>query len=448
MIATLGILGVAAAGLAVAGAFRGPHLDDASVAAATALLRPEQRLVLRADQAIDPVATDDVRIDPETPIEVTSDGRSITLRFTGMLRALTEYRVSADVRGAATGAPGSWDYTFTTPDLDVAVLVRDLDGADRIVRHSVSGGDPAVLFRDDRIQEFALTPDGVVAVVLDETGVDGRVVIAPEGETITQQVATPAPGRIQQLRASATTGRIGFTFSSSDARDPDAVSSRLVLFDPLDPSGVARPVTGLDGEPLSVIDWAFVPGTPYLVAHAFDESLVLIDTADPEGVPAPLGEHAEMRGFLPGTLRLVVADPLSGALIDLRDGSTTTFTPPDDGLDDAVYRGTLLALSDDSYVEVVSRPSGDSGFVLDYEVLVVGPDGSDTVFDPAAGIPVRAVCLSPNAQYLAVEVQDPEGESDGYPNLPARTASTTYFVDLGTGSANRGIPGFASSWCG
>ena len=447
VLATVGILAVAVAGLGVAGAFRAPHLDDASVAAATALQRPDQRLVLQADQAIDPVDADDVRIEPEVPIEVNSDGRAITVRFTGMLRALTDYTVSVDVRGASTGVAGSWQYRFTTPDLDVAVLVRDPEGADEVLGRAVSGADAEVLFRADRIQEFALTPDGVAAVVLGETGADGRVVIAPTGETTLQEVALPGEGRIQQLHASATTGRIGFTFTTADPRDPDAVSSRLLLFDPVDPSGIARPVTGLDGQPLSVIDWMFVPGTPYLVAHAFDESVLLVDTTDLDAVPSPLGEHAELRGFLPGTLRLVVADPLSGGLVDLRDGGTTTFDPPDDGLDDGVYRGTLLALAEDRYVEVVSRPSGDTGFVLDYEVLLVGPDGATTIYDPPAGVPIRAVCLSPNAQYLAVELQDPAGEPDGYPNVPGRTASTTYFVDLATGSANRGISGFATSWC-
>jgi hypothetical protein len=452
VLATVGILSVAVAGLGLAGTFRAPHLDDASVAAATALLRPDQRLVLQADQEIEPVEASDVRISPATPIEVSADGRAVTVRFPGMLRALTEYTVSVDVRGASTGVAGSWEYAFTTPDLDVAVLVRDLERPDEVVRRAVSGDDPEVLFRADRIQEFALTPDGVAAIVLDESATGpaaaaGRVVLAPEGETITQEISLPGEGRLQQLHASETTGRIGFTFSSTDTRDPEAVSSRLLLFDPLDPSGVVRPVTGLDGEPVSVIDWMFVPGTPYLVAHTFGEAVLLVDTSDPEAVPAPLGEHAELRGFLPGTLRLVVADPLSGGLLDLRDGGTSEFTPPDDGLEEGVYRGALLALTEDRYVEVVSRPSGDSGFVLDYEVLLVDEEGAVTIYDPPEGVPIRAVCLSPNAQFLAVELQDPAGEPDGYPNLPGRTASTTYFVDLETGSANRGIQGFASSWC-
>lgn len=446
--ATVGILALATTGLGVAGAFRAPHLDQASVAAASALERPGQRLVVQADQAIDPVEASDVTITPAAPVDVTSDGRAITIRFTGMLRALTEYTVTATVRGSSTGVEGALGYMFTTPDLSVAVLVRDLDGPDQVVRRSVSGDDTAVVFSADRIQEFAVTPDGVAAVVLDETGPDGRLVLAPTGETLTQEVGLPAPGRLQQLHASATTGRVGVVFTAADALDPDAEQSRLLLFDPLDPSGALRPVTGLDGAPLSVLDWAFVPGTPYLVAHAFDEQVLLVDTANPDAPPAPLGEHAEVRGFLPGSLTLVVADPLSGGLVDLTTGETRPFTPPSDGTEEGVYRGKLLALSDDRYVEVVSRPSGETGFQLDFEVLLVDSDGARVIYDPAAGIPIRDVCLSPNGQYAAVEVQDPSGEPDGYPNVAGRTATTTYFVDLDTGAANRGIAGFATSWCG
>jgi hypothetical protein len=445
--ATVGILALAATALAVAGALRGPHLDDASVAAATALERSGQRLVLRADQAIDPIDSADVRIVPDIPIDVTSDERAITIRFGGMLRALTEYTVTVAVRGSSTGVDGTLRYAFTTPDLDIAVLVRDLECPDEVRTRPVSGGDPVTVFSADRIQEFALLRDGVAAVVLDESGANGGLVIAPEGEQLRQEVTLPGPGRLQQLRASDTTDRLGVIFTSADSGDPDARLAQLLLLDRLDPSGVVRPVTGLAGEPLSVIDWRFVPGTPYLVVHAFDQSLLLIDTTTTDAEPVPLGEHAEQRGFLPGTLRLVVADPLSGGTIDLESGETTPLVLPDDGLDEFSYPGKVVALADDRYLEVVSRPAPGEGFVLDYEILHVGPDGIEVIFDPDAGIPIRDICLSPNAQYLAVELQDPEGEPDNYPNVSGRTLSATYFVDLDTGQANRAIAGFASSWC-
>ena len=447
VLATVGVLALATTTLGVAGAFRPPRLDTATVAAATALERPGQRLVLQVDQTIDPVDAADVTIEPAVPIEVVSDPRTVTIRFPGMLRALTDYTVRVDVRGASTGIEGTLEHVVATPDLSVAVLLRDLTGPDQVIRRDVAGGAPEVLFAADRIQEYAVTPETVAAVLLGDSGAEGRLVVAPAGSTSTQEVNLPAPGRLQQLHASPSSGRIGVVFTATDPADGGA-ASRLLLFDPADPSGLLRPVLGLDGAPLSVLDWAFVPGTPYLVAHSFDEQVLLVDTNDPDAVPAPLGEHAELRGFLPGTLSLVVANPLSGALIDLTTGETTTFAPPDDGQPDDVYRGELLALSDDRYVEVVSRPGGDTGFVLDYAVLLVGPEDVEVLADPAPGVSVRDVCLSPNAQYAAVEVQDPAGEPDGYPTVSSRTATTTYFVDLETGAANQGIAGFAPSWCG
>jgi len=439
---TLGVLTVATATLGVAGVFRGPHLDDAGVAAATALERPGQRLVLQADQQIDPVDAGDVTISPDVPVEVSSDGRAITIRFGGMLRALTEYRVAVAVTGTATGVAGILDHSFTTPDLEVATLVRDLDGPDEVRSRTVSGDEAVTLLSADRIQEFAVARDGVAAVLLDESGTDGRLVLAPTGEQITLEVPLPGPGRLRRLQAAPTTGILGVLFTSREAEGAD---SQLLLFDPADPSGLVRVVTGLDGEPVSALDWRFVPGTSYLVVQAFDQSMLLVDTATPDAAPVPLGEHAEMRGFLPGTRRLVVADPLSGGLIDLETGETSTLELPDDRLDETAYRGEIVALGDDRYVEVVSHPGAD--FVLDYEILLVGPDGVEVIYDRDAGIPIADVCLSPNAQYLAVEVQDPQGTPDGYPNVPGRTGTTTYFVDLETGSANRGVAGFAASWC-
>jgi hypothetical protein len=447
VVATVGILGIVAAGLGVAGAFRGPHLDDATIAAATALERAGQRLVLQADQAIDVVEAADVHIEPDVPIEVTSDERAVTIRFVGMLRALTEYRVTVAVTGAATGVGGTLQHAFSTPDLDIAVLVRDLEAADEVRARSVSGDGTTTLFAADRIQEFALLRDGVAAVVLDDEGANGRLVIAPEGEQLTQEVTLPGPGRLQQLRASDTTDRLGVVFTSADTGAPDAVLAQLLIFDRLDPSGVVRPVTGLDGQPLSVISWRFVPGTPYLVVQAFDQSMLLIDTTTPDAEPVPLGEHAELRGFLPGTLQLVVADPQSGSTIDLESGQTAPLVLPDDRLDEFSYPGKIVVLAEDRYVEVASRPAVGEGFVLDYEILHVTADGVEVIFDPDAGIPIRDICLSPNGQYLAVELQDPEGEPDGYPNVSGRTLSTTYFVDLETGQANRAVAGFASSWC-
>ncbi len=194
-----------------------------------------------------------------------------------------------------------------------------------------------------------------------------------------------------------------------------------------------------------MLDWRFVPGTPYLVTQAFDQSMLLIDTAT-DSLPVPLGEHSELRGFVPGTLRLVVADPLSGSTIDLATGQTTVLELPPDGAGDTDYRGKLVVIREDAYAEIVSRPTSTTDFRLDYEVVVATPDGAEVVFDPETGESIRDICLSPNAQYLAIEVQDPDGGPDGYPALSSRYGTTTRFLDLETGESTS-IPGFRVTWC-
>lgn len=441
VVATLGVLALATVGLTIAGAFRGPHLADAAVAAGTALERPGQRLVLQADQAIDTVGADDVSIEPAVPVEISSEGRAITIRFTGMLRARTAYDIAVDVTGAATGVRDTLAYSFTTPDLDVAVLARDLDGPDEVRSRAVAGRDAVRLVAADRIQEFALTRDGVGAILLGDTGAEGRLGFALTGEELLQEFPLPGPGRLQNLRGSTTTGLLGVVFTASD----ESAVSQLLLVDPFDPAAIARPVTGLDGTPVSVLDWRFVPGTAYLVAQTFDESLLLIDTAEPDAPPTPLGEHAELRGFLPGTRTLVVADPLAGSTIDLESGRTTTLELPDDHLDADAYPGQIVLLGPGRYAEVVSHAGPD--FVLDSQVLLVDDEGATTIDDPDPGVTVGSLCLSPNGQYLAIELQDPEGEPDGYPNASGRTGSTTTILDVQTGETVGSIVGIAASWC-
>jgi hypothetical protein len=154
-----------------------------------------------------------------------------------------------------------------------------------------------------------------------------------------------------------------------------------------------------------------------------------------------------LRGFIPGTVQLVVANPLSGSTIDLSTGETRALELPPDGANEAAYRGKLLALSDARYLEVVYRTVPGGSFRLDYELLAVGPEGVEVLFDPDAGNAIRDICLSPNAQYVAVEVADSEGVPDEYPNLGSRTGTTTYFIDIETGTSNRSVRGIEASWC-
>lgn len=81
-------------------------------------------------------------------------------------------------------------------------------------------------------------------------------------------------------------------------------------------------------------------------------------------------------------------------------------------------------------------------------MVLAGPDGGKVLYRPADdGSRIRQACLSPNAQYLAVEIVSPEGRSDDYPQRPAFTAISTNIVDVSSGAVARGLPGFDPSWC-
>jgi hypothetical protein len=451
----LGALALAAGGLTAANAVQGPRVLRGDVNASAAIERSGQRLVLQLDQPVAALDADDVELTPATPFEVESEGSTVTLRFTSPLAYDAEYVVGIpDVRGLATGATGGLEWSFSTPDPVVHVLQRaGAAGAagqgaegDRIVRRDLDGVEPVVAFQADRIQDFALAGDSIAAATLDADGAADLRLVARDGSG-DSRIALPGVGSIDELHGSGASGLFGWLYSSRSGEQP-VVTRMLQVYDTTDTSGVARTVPGLDGEPIEVRDWLFVPGTSSMVVQAADDSILLIDPLS-DAPPTPLGSHAELRGFIAGTTRLVVADPQQGSTIDLATGEQSPLELPQRELPPGAVPGALLALGPDSYVELV-RTAGDAvtgegqSAVLD----LVTADGARELWRPAAaGTSVGAICLSPNGRVVAVEATSAEGVPDGYPGLPGSSATTTVFVDVASGDASRGIPGFRVDWC-
>jgi hypothetical protein len=164
------------------------------------------------------------------------------------------------------------------------------------------------------------------------------------------------------------------------------------------------------------------------------------------GDPTPLGWHAEMRGFIPGTLKLVVADPESGSILDLSAGTTTALNLPLPQIMPDYYPGKLELLAADSYVLLNSTytTGASSASVL---VLTDSEESRELFRTTTAGSRVRNFCLSPNGEFLAVEVISGEGVPDDYPVEPGYSATSIYFVRVDDGTSNRGVNGFLPNWC-
>jgi hypothetical protein len=450
-VAVVAVLGVAAAGLGVASATQGPRLSSAAFNATAAVERSGQRLVLQADQPLSPVTAADVVVEPAAPIELSSDGAQLTVRFTGMLRYDTEYRVTVPVRGAATGSPGRLEYRFATPDVATFSLMRhDPDnpgGTDRVIRHSLSGdvADTTVL-EAPRVQEYLPVGQTVAAVVLDERDAPSLVLVSPDG-TATPVGVPPARG-IRALHLATSGDLLGYIVEGEGPAASSTVgATALYLLDLADSSWVPLEVRGPADTALTPLDWAFVPGTTSLVVQAADEQLYLVDPV--AGTDAtPLGQHTELRGFLPGTLRLVVADPDGGAIVDLADGTTSPLELPLAEVPPGLYPDDFVLTSPTGYVELYNDPMGYTDVGARSVLYAVDADGTRELFRPATATSrIGAVCLSPNGQYLAVEVVPGGATPDNYPNAPGWTGTTIYYVDAASGATSRGVTGMAADWC-
>ncbi|TPW72964.1 hypothetical protein [Schumannella sp. 10F1B-5-1] len=436
---------VVVGGLALGNAVRPPGVVRADYDGSALVEQQGARVVLHLDRAVEGLKKADITVVPAASFSFQKSGAAVTLTFPDRLKYGVDYRLSLRLPGS--GERTTLEQRIRTPWPTVRTLLRDAPDpdADQILSRSLDGGATTVDFAAPRIAEYAELPSQLAVTTLDDNGAATlQLITLPERSADT--ITTPEHASIDLLRSSGPSGLLGYTLTTPPGVEP-ALDHVLEFYDPTSAAGIGTPITGLDGQPLSVLDYVWVPGTTSLVAQATDQSLLLIDPTRGDA-PVPLGSHGELRGFLPNTSTLVVADPDGGSTIDLTTGETTPLAVPGDEQPAGDYRGEVTVLdAEGRYLEVVSSPDFTRG-ATDFRVVLAGPDGARELYRPADdGTRIRQACLSPNAQYLAVETVSPEGRSDDYPQTPAFTAISTVVVDVSTGAVARGLPGFDPSWC-
>ncbi len=179
--------------------------------------------------------------------------------------------------------------------------------------------------------------------------------------------------------------------------------------------------------------------------------MVLVDLLGRQ--PAtPLGVHSELRGFVPGTSDLVIADPDRGALIDLADGTTTTLELQSADLADNVFTGRVTMLDDESRHLVslfAAKVEGDENVLSSLLAEVDASGEMRQVFAPASETSlIREYCVSPNGRYVAVAASAETGRPDGYLKDPGYTETMTTVVEIATGRTVLSLTGGFSDWCG
>jgi WD40 repeat protein len=437
-VVTIGALLFAAVGLTVANTLQGPRLLDAQINPGGAVEGAGERLVLRVDQTVAELTTDQVTVTPRVPLEPTSDGAALILRFADSLSYATTYVIVAKVESATTGASSTLRYSFRTPDGAFYILQRaasnaDTDVPDQIVHHVIGSTEQQrVVRRQPHIEQYAVA-DPVIGVVTSDADGAGTLTVGPlDGSKPPQTLADNSD--ISQLKSSGPSGLIGFVLTPLSGPDRGG-DGQLHLYNPV--TGKLIKVSGFDGKPFQPLDWAFVPGTTSIVAQTADNSLYLIDPLN--GRPTqPLGGHSRMYGFVPGSTTLIVDDNGDYKAIDLATGNTSTLAIE---LPDSAGLQQLLPLGGDrGYVGWVATQDG-AGLVV-----VINNGNVRQIYaedpDPTGGI--QSICLSPNGQYLAVAKLPRDVATN--PDSSA-FANKTELVDTATGRTDHEVAGSEVNWC-
>ena len=434
----IGALLVAAVGLTVANTLQGPRLLDAQINPGAAIQSAGERLVLRVDQTVANPTADQVTVTPIVPVETTSDGAALILRFAHSLRYGTAYQIVAQVQSATTGASSTLRYSFRTPDGAYYALQHgepdtEVDAPDQVIRSFIGSTEQWVVRSQPRIEQFAVA-DPAIAVVTSDADDVGTLAVGPvDGSEPAKTIADKSD--ISQLKSSGPSGLFGFVLTRLSESDLTR-GGELQLYDPVADKLIT--VSAFDGEPVEPLDWAFVPGTTSVVVQTAESSFYLIDPVN--GSPTQLlGGHSRMHGFVPGSTTLIVDDDGAFKAIDLATGSGSAL--PAIGSPESADIHQLLPLGvDGGYVGLLATESGAQSVV----VINEGTVRQIYAEEPDATGGIQRACLSPNGQYLALAKLPRDAATN--PDSSG-LANRTEFVDITTGQVEQDVAGSDINWC-
>lgn len=455
LIGTLIVLGVLAATLAAAAITQGPRLTSADIDTTRATQFAGASLNLTINQPVRSAPSTDLRIDPPTPSTLVTSKNTVTITFDEPLRYGQKYTVElGGLTGTFQTTPVKLDYQFTTADQLVYSLVRRSASGRVDAIESHSPAHPAEVHEvltSARIQEFARVGPTIFAVTLSSNGSSNGLIYYRPGDRPPGVIALPAASTVDQLHSSTTSDLVGFRLMSPDVAGTRTYENALFIID--DSAGkpsAPEPVLGLSGTPIKVSSWVFVPGTKSVVVQDYDQSLFLVDTTGAAPI-SPLGRHAELRGFIPGTDKLILADPTSGSTLDLQDGKSSTLNlPPTELSDTGDYPGKLTILADGaSYLQTFSTLTQlGSSTSLTSQLVRVTTAGTKILYQPeTAQSRINDYCLSPNGQYVAIETVPTDGHPDTYYRKPGYGSASTTLIRSTDGKVLYTADGAFSDWC-
>jgi len=440
---TVGVLLALCGVFLTLGFLQGPKLSSAQLDMDAVVASSDQTLRLFLNQTASIVESGAVTVEPAAAVSITNEADLISVKFDEPLDYNTAYTVTvSDVVSPSGGSASTITYSFTTGEAELYYLDRGMP-TDEIVRTGLSGSERSVLFAGEGIQEFVPVGD-LLAITTAAADRTGTLQLVNPQTGITERVVLPEVGEVADLDGSRSGSTLGFTISSDDPGPIVTVSHTLYTID-LDRGRDVVAVKGLDGQPMRVSGWQFIPGTSNIVALTTATTLVRVDLATGEVVP--LGQYFEFDRVSADGTHVVVSDPRGSASVALSDGSEMRLYPsPIDGQQpflghtDASASGELVAK-----MVVVGENGGTFSSLLAYDDGEVSRVLYETVGDKGAILDFR---VSPNGQFAAVEVQPNVSvfDSDEYVMVSRPRSVTTYVVDIASGAVTRSVEGFGAVW--
>ncbi|MGV8912862.1 MAG: hypothetical protein ACOH14_09645 [Rhodoglobus sp.] len=425
------------------GYLQGPKLSSAQLDTDAIIKSSDQTLRLFFNQSIATVEPGAVSVEPAADVSVTSEADVVAVKFAEPLGYNTEYTVTVrDVVSPSGGSAATITHTFTTGEPDVYYLDRGVP-ADAIVRTGLGGTERVVLFEGEGIQEFVPVAD-LLAVTTASADRTGTLQLVDPQTGVAERLLLPEVGEVADLDSSSTGSRLGFTISSDDPGPIPTISHTLYTID-VDRGRDVVAVLGIDGEPMRVLGWQFIPGTANIVALTTESTVVRVDSTT--GAVVPLGQYFEFDRVSADGSHVVVVDPRGSAAVSLVDGTERRLSPsridgqqPFLGQADADAEGALVAK-----MVLVGEAGNTFSSVLAYDDGDVSRILYQTAGDKGAILDFR---VSPNGQLVAIEVQPNVSvlDSDEYVMSARPESVTTYVVDTATGAVSRSVEGFGAVW--
>jgi len=390
VLAAIGVLIIGCLILALATWLQGTRVRSASLDVVKVTQRANERLLLQLNQATGAVTAKQVTITPSASFTATGGGKTIGIQFTQPLRNNTHYTINIKSTAGRTTS-----YAFTTGPASFYYVV-DVTGGSQIHKRQLGGdGKDTMILETDTIQDYVVAGDTIVYIAENAKG-DQAVRLYNVVNYEHHELPLPEKGMVNALSAATDGGSFGFIFYPSDYRSDR--SNTLLTYKFSDPT--LRPVAGFDNKPLKTQEWQFAKNGTTIAVIDINSILMLIN---PDKPPVPFGQFGSIEGFTYDDSGLIVGDRL--AMKQVLDFKTSDLSE-------------LPKLPENNYILTATPLNTESGSVYRVEsysgtrsssqlIIVNRQSSKKQIYSAANDAGYLAFnVLSPNDQYVAVQLQD------------------------------------------